>query len=164
MRRKPKRRTQRSKLRESADLRGRVRDSHDAGAGFPTPHAMQLRGFGLGLRPTHYEAVLNEPHAIDWLEIITENYLVPGRQTPGLSGADSRAFSLAMHGVSLSIGSTDPLDREYLAARARLSRRIEPALDFRSSVLDGSRGPESSRSFAAALYRRGARRGRRPRR
>ncbi len=38
----------------------------------------KLAGFGLGLRTPHYEAMLNEPHAIDWLEIITENYLVPG--------------------------------------------------------------------------------------
>ena len=39
---------------------------------------MKLSGFGLGLRTPHYEAILNEPHAIDWLEVITENYLVPG--------------------------------------------------------------------------------------
>ena len=44
----------------------------------PDATSMQLAGFGLGLRTPHYEAVLNEPHAIDWLEVITENYLVPG--------------------------------------------------------------------------------------
>ena len=41
---------------------------------------MTLHGFGLGLRPPHYEAILNEPRGIDWLEIVTENYLVPGGQ------------------------------------------------------------------------------------
>jgi len=41
---------------------------------------MKLQGFGLGLRPVHYGALLRESHAIDWLEIISENYLVPGGQ------------------------------------------------------------------------------------
>jgi uncharacterized protein len=88
---------------------------------------MKLSGFGLGLRPSHYEAVLNEPHAIDWLEILTENYLGPGGKPLDYLERIRARFPLAMHGVSLSIGSTDPLDREYLAAVRRLSRRIEPA-------------------------------------
>jgi len=92
---------------------------------------MQLSGFGLGLRSAHYEAILNEPpgepHAIDWLEIITENYLVPGGKPLNYLERIRARYPLVMHGVSLSIGSTDPLDREYLAAVRRLSRRIEPA-------------------------------------
>jgi uncharacterized protein len=88
---------------------------------------MQLNGFGLGLRPTHYEAILNEPHAIDWLEIITENYLIPGGKPLAYLERIRGRFPLAMHGVSLSIGSVDPLDRDYLAAVRHLSRRIEPA-------------------------------------
>src|ERR1700730_10733712 len=88
---------------------------------------MKLSGFGLGLRPTHYEAVLGEEHAIDWLEVITENYLgLGGKPLDYLERVRAR-FPLAMHGVSLSIGSTDPLDREYLSAVRVLSRRIEPA-------------------------------------
>src|SRR5208282_5906315 len=74
---------------------------------------MQLSGFGLGLRPIHYEAVLNEPHPIDWLEIITENYLVPGGKPLDYLERIRARFPLAMHGVSLSIGSTDALDHEY---------------------------------------------------
>jgi uncharacterized protein (UPF0276 family) len=87
---------------------------------------MQIRGFGLGLRPTHYEAILNEPHAIEWLEIITENYLVPGGKPLDYLERIRARFPLVMHGVSLSIGSTDPLDRDYLASVRSLSRRIEP--------------------------------------
>jgi hypothetical protein len=87
---------------------------------------MQLSGFGLGLRPAHYEAVLNEPHAIDWLEVVTENYLGLGGKPLHYLERIRTQFPLAMHGVSLSIGSTDPLDREYLAAVRTLSRRIEP--------------------------------------
>jgi uncharacterized protein (UPF0276 family) len=95
----------------------------------PVQHGwvMKLSGFGLGLRPCHYEAVLNEPHAIDWLEILTENYLVPGGKPLDYLERIRARFPIAMHGVSLSIGSTDPLDRDYLAAVRRLSQRIEPA-------------------------------------
>src|SRR5260370_13278460 len=76
----------------------------------------KLAGFGLGLRTPHYEAVLNEPHAIDWLAVITENYLVPGGKPLHYLERIRERFPLVMHGVSLSIGGTDPLDREYLAA------------------------------------------------
>jgi uncharacterized protein (UPF0276 family) len=86
----------------------------------------KLAGFGLGLRTPHYEAVLNEPHAIDWLEIITENYLVPGGKPLHYLERIRRRFPLVMHGVSLSIGSTDPIDLEYLAQVRTLAARIEP--------------------------------------
>ncbi len=87
---------------------------------------MKLAGFGLGLRTPHYEAVLNEPHAIDWLEVITENYLVPGGKPLDYLERVRRRFPLVMHGVSLSIGSTDPVDFEYLAQVRALAARIEP--------------------------------------
>jgi len=86
----------------------------------------QLAGFGLGLRTPHYEAVLNEPHAIDWLEIITENYLVPGGKPLHYLERIRRRFPMVMHGVSLSIGSTDPIDLDYLAQVRALAKRIEP--------------------------------------
>ncbi len=88
-----------------------------------------LRGFGLGLRTDHYGDLLAERSpAVDWLEILTENYLVPGG--PPLANLErARArYPLAMHGVSLSIGSTDPLDRDYLGQLKALMRRIEPAI------------------------------------
>ncbi len=87
---------------------------------------MQLTGFGLGLRTPHYEAVLNEPHAIDWLEVITENYLVPGGKPLDYLERVRERFPLVMHGVSLSIGSTDPVDFDYLAGVRALAARIEP--------------------------------------
>ena len=87
---------------------------------------MQLAGFGLGLRTPHYEAVLNEPHAIDWLEVITENYLVRGGKPLHYLERIRERFPLVMHGVSLSIGSTDPIDVDYLAGVRALAARIEP--------------------------------------
>src|ERR1700677_1378674 len=93
----------------------------------PAPKPRNLTGLGLGLRPPHSEALLSESHPIDWLEVITENYLVPGGQPLHFLERVRARFPLAMHGVSLSIGSTDPLDREYLDAVRRLADRIEPA-------------------------------------
>jgi uncharacterized protein (UPF0276 family) len=87
---------------------------------------MKLAGFGLGLRTPHYEAVLNEPHAIDWLEVITENYLGAGGKPLNYLERIRDRFPLVMHGVSLSIGSTDPIDTEYLASVRALATRIEP--------------------------------------
>src|ERR1700716_3635522 len=96
---------------------------------YPIAHSatfMKLAGFGLGLRTPHYEAILNEPHAIDWLEVITENYLVPGGKPLHYLERIRERFPLVMHGVSLSIGSTDPVDFEYLAGVRALAARIEP--------------------------------------
>lgn len=85
-----------------------------------------LSGFGLGLRTPHYEAILAEPNAIDWLEVITENYLVPGGKPLNYLERIREHFPMVMHGVSLSIGSTDPIDFDYLAAVKALAARIEP--------------------------------------
>jgi uncharacterized protein (UPF0276 family) len=87
---------------------------------------MKLQGFGLGLRTPHYEAMQSEPHAVDWLEIITENYLGPGGKPLHYLERMRERFPLVMHGVSLSIGGTDPLDLEYLSQVRNLAARIEP--------------------------------------
>jgi uncharacterized protein (UPF0276 family) len=87
---------------------------------------MTLAGFGLGLRTPHYEAVLNEPHAIDWLEVLTENYLIPGGKPLWYLDRIRERFPLVLHGVSLSIGGTDPLDLGYLKSVRALAKRIEP--------------------------------------
>ncbi len=85
--------------------------------------------FGLGLRVEHY-AALTEPHLAsrpDWLEIISENYLVPGGKPLWHLQQLRRDYPMVMHGVSLSIGSTDPLDLTYLRELRALADRIEPA-------------------------------------
>ena len=87
---------------------------------------MQLSGFGLGLRPAHYEAILSEPQPIDWLEVITENYLVPGGKPLDYLDRIRERFPVVMHGVSLSIGSTDPIDTQYLKDVRALAARVEP--------------------------------------
>jgi uncharacterized protein (UPF0276 family) len=84
-------------------------------------------GFGLGLRVDHYEAILGGSPAVDWFEVLTENYLVPGGKPLHYLMRIRERYPLAMHGVSLSIGSTAPLDREYLRQLKALAARVEPA-------------------------------------
>lgn len=84
-------------------------------------------GFGLGLRASHYEAVLSGSPAIDWFEVLSENYLIPGGKPLFYLDRIRERYPLAMHGVSLSIGSTTPLSLAYLKQLKTLARRIEPA-------------------------------------
>lgn len=86
-----------------------------------------LHGFGLGLRVEHYRDFLETRPAVDWLEVISENYMVPGGKPLHYLDAIRRDYPMVMHGVSLSIGSTDPLDHDYLAALKALADRVDPA-------------------------------------
>jgi uncharacterized protein (UPF0276 family) len=87
---------------------------------------MSCLGFGLGLRAEHYEAVLQDRPRIDWFEVLSENYLVPGGKPLHYLERIRERYPLVMHGVSLSIGSTAPLDLEYLRELKQLAARIEP--------------------------------------
>jgi hypothetical protein len=83
-------------------------------------------GFGLGLRTEHYADIFAGKPAVDWFEAITENYLVAGgRPLHNLMRVRER-FPVALHGVSLSIGSTGPLDLSYLAQVKALAARVQP--------------------------------------
>ena len=83
-------------------------------------------GFGLGLRVDHYEAILADNPEVDWFEALTENYLVPGGKPLDYLMRIRERFPVVLHGVSLSIGSTQPLDRTYLAQVKALATRVEP--------------------------------------
>lgn len=86
-----------------------------------------LDGFGLGLRTPHYQDFSSASQPVDWLEIISENYLVDGGKPLHYLDRIRRDYLMVMHGVSLSIGSSDPLDMDYLAQIRGLAERIEPA-------------------------------------
>lgn len=83
-------------------------------------------GFGLGLRKEHYQEVLDTRPAVDWFEVLTENYLVPGGKPLHFLDRIRELYPLVMHGVSLSIGSSDPLNTDYLKQVKILAERIEP--------------------------------------
>lgn len=91
--------------------------------GYP---ARPCLGFGLGLRRQHYQTILDERPAIDWFEVLTENYLVDGGKPLYYLDRIREHYPVVMHGVSLSIGSMDPLNRDYLAKVKSLAQRIEP--------------------------------------
>jgi hypothetical protein len=83
-------------------------------------------GFGLGLRAQHYSEILNDAPKVDWFEIISENYMVQGGQPLRILDQIRERYPIVMHGVSLSIASTAPLDLEYLQRLKTLAQRVDP--------------------------------------
>ncbi len=81
-------------------------------------------GLGLGLRTTHFSHILEKWPAVDWFEIMSENFMdTEGRPLYILDQIAER-YPIVMHGVSMSIGSTDPIDFEYLAKLKALAQRV----------------------------------------
>jgi len=84
-------------------------------------------GHGIGLRTTHFPRVLDGTARADWFEAISENFMIRGGRPLAVLERARAAAPLVLHGVSLSIGSTDPLNERYLGELAALARRFEPA-------------------------------------
>jgi uncharacterized protein len=83
-------------------------------------------GYGLGLRPDHYQDILDGNPDIDWFEVVSENYMVAGGKPLYFLERVRERYPMVMHGVSMSIGGSDPLDRAYLRRLKALAGRIEP--------------------------------------
>ncbi len=83
-------------------------------------------GFGLGLRPIYYPDILDATPPVDWFEIISENFMVPGGRPLAMLDRICADYPIVMHGVSMSIGSTAPLDFDYLKSLKALAERVEP--------------------------------------
>jgi uncharacterized protein len=75
---------------------------------------MQPLGIGVGLRPEHYEEIFQTEQLIDWFEIISENFMVDGGRPLLVLEKIIERYHVVQHGVSLAIGSPDPLDFSYL--------------------------------------------------
>jgi uncharacterized protein (UPF0276 family) len=86
-----------------------------------------LQGFGLGLRTEHYAEFERRGATVDWLEILSENYMVPGGRPLHHLDRIRADHPMVMHGVSMSIGGTDPLDQDYLRELKALAARVQPA-------------------------------------
>jgi len=82
--------------------------------------------FGLGLRPEHYEEIAANPGQVSWFEALSENYMVAGGSPLRWLDRLRRDYPMALHGVALSIGSIDPLDRRYLDELKALAERVQP--------------------------------------
>ncbi len=84
-------------------------------------------GFGLGLRTEYYNAILASKPDVDWFEALSENYMIPGGKPLDFLTKIRENYPVVMHGVSLSIGSTAPIDKNYLRELRKLADRVEPA-------------------------------------
>jgi uncharacterized protein (UPF0276 family) len=85
-------------------------------------------GHGIGLRTHHFGQFLAGRPPIDWVEAISENFMAEGGRPLAVLEKVRRDVPVVLHGVSLSVGSVDPLSDEYLRDLGRLIRRVEPAL------------------------------------
>ncbi|MES9942393.1 MAG: DUF692 domain-containing protein [Candidatus Thiodiazotropha sp. 6PLUC2] len=83
-------------------------------------------GYGLGLRREHYDDVLDSKPDVDWFEVISENYMVEGGKPLHYLNRIRELYPIVMHGVSLSIGSIEPLDYNYLKKLKALMGWVEP--------------------------------------
>jgi len=83
-------------------------------------------GFGLGLRTPHYSDILEGSPNVDWFEIISENFMIPGGQPLRILDRIAERYPIVMHGVSMSIASTGPMDFDYLGELKTLAERVNP--------------------------------------
>ena len=83
-------------------------------------------GFGLGLRTQHYADFLDAPQRVDWLELLSDNYMVPGGKPLVMLDRIRANYPVVMHGVALSIGAADGVDESYLDSLALLADRVQP--------------------------------------
>ena len=95
-------------------------------------HEVQLEdypklGLGLGLRNIHFEHILSEWPEIDWFEAISENFMDSGGRPRDVIRQVAERYPVVLHGVSLSIGSTDPLNVDYLRKLKALAAEVKPA-------------------------------------
>lgn len=91
------------------------------------PSPRPTLGHGVGLRLAHYGHVLKHAIDVDWIEVITENFLGPGGRPRAVLRRVREQVPVALHGVSLGVGSVDPPDRAYLSRMRSLADEIEPA-------------------------------------
>ncbi len=90
------------------------------------PLSRPYLGYGLGLRTEYYDTILEQQPNVDWLEIISENYMVDGGRALHYLDRFRQRYPIVMHGVSLSIGGTDPLNQDYLRRLKALVERVNP--------------------------------------
>lgn len=82
-------------------------------------------GIGLGLRTVHYGHILQHRPQVDWFEILSENYMHTGGRPVHVLDEIAARYPVVMHGVSMNIGGTDPLDRAYLTELKALQQRCK---------------------------------------
>jgi uncharacterized protein len=94
--------------------------------GFRQRHSIPDLGVGVGFRLPHYARVLDECPPMDWFEVISENFMVRGGKPIANLEKLSGCYRVIPHGVSLSIGQTEPLNAMYLERLKALVDRLSP--------------------------------------
>ena len=89
--------------------------------------ATQLTGAGIGLRAEHYQTILENRPNIPWFEVLTDNYMVAGGLPLYHLEKVCEHYPLSFHGVGLSLGSADPINKHYLNKLKQLAERFKPA-------------------------------------
>ncbi|MBD2756155.1 MNIO family bufferin maturase [Spirosoma validum] len=97
----------------------------------PSAYQQQIRelpnpGLGLGLRSKHFNHILEQSPAVDWFEVISENFMDSGGRPRYVLRQIAERYPVVMHGVSLSIGSTDPINYDYLRKLKQLAAEVNP--------------------------------------
>ena len=82
-------------------------------------------GLGIGLRTIHFDHILKQQPAVDWFEVISENFMDSQGRPRYVLDQIAERYPIVMHGVSLSIGSTEPLDWEYLRKLKQLALAVK---------------------------------------
>ncbi len=85
-----------------------------------------IKGAGIGLRSEHYQTILNERPSTPWLEALTDNYMGAGGLPLYHLEKIREHYPITFHGVGLSLGSTDPINKQYLSQLKALVNRFEP--------------------------------------
>ena len=104
--------------------------------------AIPISDSGLGLRTVHYQHILDQTPNVDWFEVISENYMDSGGRPRYVLEQVAERYPIVMHGVSLSIGSTDPLNFEYLHKLRDSGPRDQGPVGLGPRLLDGRRRPQ----------------------
>jgi len=85
-----------------------------------------FQGFGLGLRPPHYQEFIDSHAAVDFVEVISENFMGRGGKPLNVLAAIRERYRVALHGVSMSIGSADGIKLDYLRRLKVLADAVQP--------------------------------------
>jgi uncharacterized protein (UPF0276 family) len=81
-------------------------------------------GLGVGLRTQHFGHILNKKPKVDWFEIVTENFLDTEGRPMWVLDQIAERHPIVVHGVSMSVGSPDPVDRSFLGKIKALAKRV----------------------------------------
>lgn len=92
-----------------------------------TVNKRPITGAGIGLRQCHYQKILQHSPKVPWFEVLTDNYMSDGGVDLKYLDQIAERYPVTLHGVGLSIGSTDPVNKDYLSKLKKLVDRVKPA-------------------------------------